>query len=136
MAVTPREVFERMARDWLRHPAPLTDAHLADDVVIESPFAPPGRPKRFVGRDEFLAFANPQRATLPVRFDGYRTLAVHETTDPDTIVVEYELTGTATHTGRQSSAVFIGVLKVRDGKVALWREYQDTAAIARALSPA
>jgi ketosteroid isomerase-like protein len=33
------------------------------------------------------------------------------------IVVEYELTGT-----------------VRDGKIAAWREYQDRAAIARALA--
>jgi uncharacterized protein len=31
-------------------------------------------------------------------------------------------------------AAFIGVLTVRDGKVALWREYQNTLAIQQALA--
>jgi uncharacterized protein len=53
---------------------------------------------------------------------------------PATIVVEYELTGTSTATGRQSTAGFVGVLTVRDGKVARWREYQDTLAIMTALA--
>jgi uncharacterized protein len=49
------------------------------------------------------------------------------------IVVEYELSGTVTTTGRRAAAPFIGVLRVRDGQVAGWREYQDAVAIAQAL---
>jgi uncharacterized protein len=33
------------------------------------------------------------RASLPVRFTDCRDAAIHDTTDPDVIVVEYELTG-------------------------------------------
>jgi uncharacterized protein len=106
---------------------------LADDAVIEVPFAPPGRPQRFAGRAEFLGFARAERASLPVRFEECRETAVHDTADPEVIVVEYELTGTVTITGHRASAPFIGVLRVRDGQVVAWREYQDTAAIARAL---
>jgi hypothetical protein len=132
-AATPREVFQRMQQHWLGRPVALSGDDLADDVIVEVPFAAPGHVTRFAGKQEFLAFANPQRAALPVRFDECRTIAIHDTTDPDTIVVEYELTGTSMKTDVQSTAAFISVVTVRDGKVVLWREYQNTLAIMRAL---
>jgi len=129
----PREVFERMQQQWLGHTTDLGDDLLAEDVVIEAPFAPPGRPRRFEGREEFLAFAEPERAAFPGRFEEVRNVVIHETTDPEVIVVEYELAGTVTTTGRRAAAPFIGVLRVRDGKTVHWREYQNILAIADAL---
>ncbi|HZX03032.1 nuclear transport factor 2 family protein [Kribbella sp.] len=123
-------VIDRMGASWLGEPA--FDELLADDVVIEAPFAP-GGPQRWVGREEWLAFAVPARAGFPVRFDRFTKLAVHETLDPEVAVVEYELGGEIAGTGRRGSARFVGVLRVRDGRVAEWREYQDTAAIQQAL---
>ena len=131
----PREMFVRMKQQWLANSAGSMDSLLADDAVIEAPFAPPGTPRRITGREEFLAFARAEQASLPLRLEECRETAVHETADPEVVVVEYELTGTATITGRRASAPFIGVLRVRDGKIMAWREYQDTAAIARALAP-
>jgi uncharacterized protein len=133
MEGTPQEVFDRLRRQWLDHPAPVDGEIYADDVVIEIPFAPAGQLSRFEGRRAFVEFANPRRAALPVRFDRCDVLAVHETKDPATIVVEYELTGTHLRTDKQSSAQFIGVLTVEDGKVKRWREYQDTLAMMQAL---
>jgi ketosteroid isomerase-like protein len=133
MPSTPRDLFQQMQQQWFGQPGPLTGDLLADDVIIEAPFAAAG-PRRIEGRQRFLDFANPQRATFPVRFDGCRTVAIHDTTDPATIVVEYELTGTSTTTNRQATAAFIGVLTARDGKIALWREYQNTLAIQQALA--
>jgi ketosteroid isomerase-like protein len=130
----PREVFARMKQQWLANSFDAIDSLLADDAVVESPFALPGQPQRIVGREEFVAFARAERPLLPVRFEECRETAVHETADPEVIVVEYELTGTVTTTGHRASAPFIGVLRVRDGKIAAWREYQDKAAIARALT--
>lgn len=127
----PREVFERMQQGWLGKPT--DDELLADDVVVEGPFAPPGTPRRFEGREQWLAFAEPQRAAFPVRFEEIRNVTIYYTTDPEVIVVEYELAGTVTTTGLTASAPFIGVLRVREGKTVLWREYQNTLAIAAAL---
>jgi hypothetical protein len=129
----PHEVFARMQQQWLGNTVNVMDSLLADDAVIETPFAPPGRPRRFRGREEFLAFARAGRASLPVRFEECREVAIHETADPEVIVVEYELAGTVTTTGQRAAAPFIGVLRVRDGQIAAWREYQDAVAIARAL---
>src|SRR5215469_4945847 len=129
----PREVFARMREQWLGNAVEPMGSLLADDAVVETPFAPPGRPRRFEGREEFLAFAAAGRAGLPVRFEECREIAVHDTADPEVIVVEYELAGTVTTTRRRAAAPFIGVLRVRDGQVAGWREYQDAVAIAHAL---
>ena len=134
MHSTPRDMFQQMQLQWFGQPGALTGELLTDDVVIESPFAPPGRPIRFEGKRQWLDFANPQRAAFPIRIDACRTLAIHDTTDPNTIVVEYELTGTSAKTNQQATAAFIGILTVRDGKIALWREYQNTMAIQQALA--
>ena len=128
----PREVFELLRELWLGQ-SEAVDALWADDVVVETPFAPPGAPSRIVGRAEFLAFAEPTRRALPVRFDECRDVVVHDTTDPEVIVVEYELAGTVTSTGRRASAAFVGVLRVRDGRIVRWREYQNVPAISAAL---
>jgi ketosteroid isomerase-like protein len=129
----PREVFAHMQQQWLGTAPDLMDSELADDVVIETPFAPPGRPRRFQGRKEFLEFAKAERASLPVCFEECRDVVIHETADPEVIVVEYELAGTVTTTDHRAAAPFIGVLRVRDGKIVHWREYQDALAIAQAL---
>jgi uncharacterized protein len=130
----PREVFERMRQQWLGTAENAMDDLLADDVVMESPFAPPGRPQRVQGREEWLAFAAAGRASMPpVRFEECRNVVVHETPDPEVIVVEYELAGTVITTNHHAAAPFIGVLRVRDGQIVLWREYQDVIAIAHAL---
>jgi hypothetical protein len=131
---TPREVFAQMQERWFGEPLPLTTDLLTEDVVVEAPFAPPGHPVRIEGRARFLAMVNPQRAGFPVRFDECRTTAIHDTADPATIVVEYELTGTSTASGRRGTAAFIGVLTVRDGRIARWREYQNVPAIQAALA--
>ena len=129
----PREVFEQMRERFVANDIGLDSERLADDVVIETPFAPPGHPRRTEGKAAFLAYALPGRAALPVRFEQCRVLAIHDTADPEVIVVEYELGGTILTTGERRSAAFIGVLRVRDGLITHWREYQDTFAMVQAL---
>jgi len=131
--MTAREVYESMRRAWIEDPAAV-DALWAEDVVVEVPFAAPGRPKRFEGRDAFLAFAKPGRETLPVRIEDCRDVVIHDTADPDVIVVEYVLVGRSTTTGTVGSAAFIAVLRTRGGEIVHWREYQDTMGMAAALA--
>lgn len=124
-------MIDRMGAGWLGDPAAMDDL-LAGDVIMEVPFAP-GGPRRWDGRESWLAFAGPAREGFPVRFDSFTKLAVHETVDPEVAVIEYELGGEITATGQRGAARFIGVLRVRDGRIAGWREYQNTAAIQQAL---
>lgn len=48
--------------------------------------------------------------------------------------MEYDLVGTHTTTGVTATARFIGVLRTDQGRITLWREYQNRAAIEAALA--
>lgn len=126
---TARDVFDDF-REHLFDGSP--EKMWAPDVVIETPFAADG-PTRIEGRDNFLAVTKTSRETLPVRVEEMRDVVVHETTDPNRIIVEYELVGTVLTTGKRESALFIAVMEVRDGLMTLWREYQNTLAMAKAM---
>lgn len=132
--MTPSEIFDLMRARWLAGAATFDADLVTEDVVIETPFAAPGRPTRTEGKRQVLEYTEAGRAAFPVKFEDCRNVIVHETADPDVIVVEYELVGTHTRTGVRASAPFIGVLRARGGKLAHWREYQHTLAIAEALA--
>ncbi len=132
---TPRQLFTLMQRQWLGDTQTFTEL-LAEDAIIEMPFARPGRPSRIEGREKFHAFAQPQQAAFPVRFDAVTDIVIHDTADPEVIVAEYTLVGTLTTTGHSAEAPFIAVLRARDGQIVNWREYQNIAAIMDALSSA
>ncbi|MEV4285336.1 nuclear transport factor 2 family protein [Nonomuraea bangladeshensis] len=127
--MSAREVFDRL-RGYLSGEHDDEEVW-AEDVVVETPFAAPGRPRRIEGRDTFLGLARPGRAALPFRLE-MGEVTVHETADPDVVIVEYELGAALPGTGERCSASFIGVLRARDGQVAHWREYQDTLRVAAA----
>jgi ketosteroid isomerase-like protein len=126
---TAREVFETFSQHMLEG---TTEELWAPDVVIETPFAA-GGPSRIEGRDNFLARTKTSRETIPIRVEEMRNVVVHETTDPNKIVVEYELVGVLLATGKRESALFIAVMEIRDGLLTLWREYQNTLAMAQAI---
>ncbi|MDA1359559.1 nuclear transport factor 2 family protein [Glycomyces luteolus] len=130
---TPLETYRRMQAAVLREDgATLLPADLlADDIVVETPFSPPGM-RRHEGREAWLEFYAGR--PLPFRFEEFRELTTFETADPEVLVVEYELAGTITTTGVRASATFIAVLRVREGRILHWREYQDVLAISQALS--
>jgi ketosteroid isomerase-like protein len=131
---SPRKVFDRMAQGWLGH-GPADGTLLAEDVVLEAPFASPDQPARIEGRDNVLAFTNAGRAAFPLHLDTISDVLVHQTIDAETIVVEYRLGGRLPD-GSRRSAPFIGVLQVRNGRALRWREYQDKAAITAAITAA
>jgi ketosteroid isomerase-like protein len=133
MTAGPIEIY-RLMQEALMRPegATLLPAELlAEDVVVETPFSPPGM-RRYDGREAWLEFYRSR--PLPIRFQEFREVTTRETDDPEVIVVEYELVGTVTTTGVTASATFIAVLRVRDGLIKHWREYQDVLAISQALS--
>jgi ketosteroid isomerase-like protein len=128
----PREAFTRFRHHLLAGTSAGLETLLADDGVVETPFAPPGVPRRTEGREAFAARAVPQREALRgrVRFTAVRDVVVHETADPQVAVIEYEVEAVRESDGLRAAAPFAVVVRVRDGRVALWREYQNPAAMA------
>ncbi|MGH3240652.1 MAG: nuclear transport factor 2 family protein [Spirillospora sp.] len=127
---TAHDLFARFQRNVLAGEPGLDEEICAENVVVETPFAR----RRIEGRANVVAMTKEGRAALPVVFEEFRDVVVHETADPEVIVVEYELVARVPASGKRASAPFVLVLRARDGRIVLWREYQDAAAIMAALA--
>jgi uncharacterized protein len=95
---------------------------MAPDGYIEWPYRPPGVPGRLSGRAEIRRHLAATAGGF-IRFDEYRNVVVHETTDAEVIIVEYDAAGRVVPTGAPFQQTVIAVLRVRDGRVVSYRDY-------------
>jgi uncharacterized protein len=122
---SPRETVERFLA-VAAHGTPDEMADLyAEDSVIEMPFGPqPGVPLRFEGREGPSGHRARFASFLPaVRVTGIDLVALHETADPEVVIVEYDYHAVAVPTGRSFTNRYIMVVRVRDGLIAYSRDY-------------
>jgi ketosteroid isomerase-like protein len=126
------EVLERMRDAAIAQCAGDMRSVYAVDAVHEFPFARPGVPSRMEGRDAIISFITAFWGTSPLRYERYRTIAIHGTADPDTIVVEQEVEGTSSTTG---SFVLpnIMILTARRGQIVHVRDYANLLAVREAI---
>jgi len=104
----------------------------AEDAVWEMPFAPAPVPTTVAGRALIGHFADWLFAAVP----DLRLLAfdVRETADPQVVVLEMQMTSPVTHTGRTYANTYCSVMRVVDGRIALFREYFDPTVVVDAFS--
>jgi uncharacterized protein len=98
---------------------------LHPDCVLEFPFAVPGRPRRLSGSAEVREFFLADAKLIEVR--GVNELTTHQTTDPETIVVEFNGDGIALATGEPCEISFVSVFTARDGLCVRYRDYWNPA---------
>jgi uncharacterized protein len=97
----------------------------APDGVIEFVFhGPPGTPVRLEGREVIREYSR-RVVKSPLRLESYEITELHQTSDPEVVVAEMTATATVTATGRPLSAISIQVLRIRDGRIALMRDFAD-----------
>jgi ketosteroid isomerase-like protein len=127
-----RDVLERLRQAAIRQSADDMRGVYAADAVHEFPFTRPGMPSRLEGRDEIVSWIAAGWKAYPLKYDCYRTLAIYDTNDPETIIVEQEALGTSASTG-EFALPNIVVLTVRNGQVARLRDYVNIPAAADAM---
>lgn len=129
---SPRETVARfLAAVVSPTPGDMADCY-ADRVIIEMPFAAGLTPERLENtreeiRQRFAAGAAARRYT------AVRDIHVHDTANPDVLVIEYTLDGTRIADGGRFTMRFVMVLTFRDGLIVHARDYTDPIAGARAL---
>ncbi|YCK40015.1 nuclear transport factor 2 family protein [Actinomadura sp. ATCC 39365] len=94
---------------------------MAPDAVIEWPYRLEGMPAKLRGRAEIAAFVSAKGSLIS--FDEYVDLVMHETVDPEVVIVEYTAHGTVTGTGAPFTQRVIAVFRVRHGQVVSYRDY-------------
>jgi ketosteroid isomerase-like protein len=127
-----REVLERYRQAAVSQSVDDMSRVYAVDAVHEFPFTRPGVPSRLEGRDEIVNWIAAGWKDYPLKFERYRTLAIHETSDPETIIIEQEALGTSASTG-EFALPNIVVLTVRNGQIARLRDYVNILAAAAAI---
>jgi ketosteroid isomerase-like protein len=130
--VGAHEVLERLRQSAVDQSADDLSRLYAVDAVHEFPFTRPGVPSRLEGRDDIVSWITAGWRTNTLRYERYRTLAIHDTNDPNTIIVEQEAIGTSTSTG-EFALPNIVVLTVHNGQVAHLRDYVNILAAAAAI---
>ncbi|HEV7234231.1 MAG TPA: nuclear transport factor 2 family protein [Sphingorhabdus sp.] len=96
-------------------------AMCAEDIVWEFPFAPAGGVHRIEGKDAVAAYL-PKVGGL-INVSGGSLTAVHRTTDPDTTIIEFEITGSGAATGLPYDQRYICVFRTRDGRIVHFKDY-------------
>jgi ketosteroid isomerase-like protein len=127
-----REILERLRRAAISQSADEMRRLYAADAVHEFPFTAPGMPSRLEGRDEIVDWIAAGWEANPLKYERYRTLAVHGTNDPETIIIEQEAVGTSTTTG-EFALPNIVVLSVRNGQIVRLRDYVNILAAVAAM---
>jgi uncharacterized protein len=97
---------------------------LDDDAVFNVAYAPAGTAFTVRGATAIQAMFETGVATMFSRLD-FEVLATYLGQDPGVIVVEYASSGVAAPTGRPYRNRYAGIFTIRDGKVALLREYHN-----------
>ena len=97
------------------------------------PFAPPGVPQRSQTSGDELR-ARFQAGAGAREYQKIDSVVIHETADPEVVVVEYDLYGQVVGTGEPVALLsYICVMTIRDGQIVHSRDYTDPIAGARVL---
>ena len=124
-STTPADVLARRRHLILRGDADGYADLFAPDGVVEAPFAPPGAPSILEGREVIGEYSRHVMAS-PLRLEEYEVAEFYQTQDPEVVIVEMRTKGTLTATGRSFVATSIQVLRIRDGQIALFRDFADS----------
>ena len=124
-SVTPADILARRSHLILNGDADGFADLFAPDAVIESTFAgPPGTPVRLEGREAIREYSRRVMAS-PLRMEDFEVVELYQTQDPEVVIVEMRAKGTVTTTGRPFATTSVQILRIREGHIALWRDFAD-----------
>jgi uncharacterized protein len=123
---TPADVLARRRQLMLNMDTDGFADLFASDAVMEFAFhGPPGTPPvRLTGREAIREYSRQFKAAQ-LRVDEYEVAEFYQTQDPEVVIVEMRTKATVTTTGQSVTATSIQVLRIRDGHIALFRDFAD-----------
>jgi uncharacterized protein len=123
---SPHDVVERVHRLAADYDLTGQAELYAEHGVLEWPFAPAGAPRRIEGRErirQVLGSLQESVRSAGTRFTALRSVVIHQTLDPEVVIVEFEVHGELAATGAGYDLPYIQVFRIRDGQILLFRDY-------------
>ncbi|MGW7049715.1 nuclear transport factor 2 family protein [Streptomyces avermitilis] len=99
----------------------------ADNGVIEFPFAPEGWPERLDGKAAIADYMRHHPDHIDLH--DFPSVAIHQTSDPDTIVIEMRGTGRLVKSDAPFDMPYIAVVTIENGLITHYRDYWNPLAI-------
>jgi ketosteroid isomerase-like protein len=104
---------------------------VAENAVFEFMYNFPGFTNKIEGREAYMNW-----------FGGYSNilhsadnLRVYKSTQPNIIILEYEVHGKVPHTGKPYDNRFCSVITIDNKKIIHWRDYMDSLAVMLSVTP-
>lgn len=94
---------------------------MSDDFVMEFPYARPGMKPRIEGKPAVIAYL--LTVGQGVSVDTISNVVVHETGDPEIVIVEFEAHGRALKVGEAYEQRYISVIRARGGRMIHYKDY-------------
>ena len=124
-SATPADVLARRRHLTLNGDADGLADLFAPDAVIEFSFhGPPGAPVRLEGREAIREYSRNFMAS-PLRLEDYEVAELYQAQDPEVVIAEVRAKATVTTTGRSLTTTSIQILRIREGRIVLWRDFAD-----------
>ncbi|MEU0947178.1 nuclear transport factor 2 family protein [Streptomyces canus] len=124
---SPADLYRHSLRLLLDKDIPAWVALWAEDGLMEFPFAPDDWPRRLEGKEAIAAYMRhyPDHIDLHDLPD----LRIHQTTDPQTIVVEMRGVGRLVESDAPFDMTYIAVVTVQEGHITSYRDYWNPLAV-------
>ncbi|MGX1274558.1 nuclear transport factor 2 family protein [Streptomyces phaeoluteigriseus] len=98
-----------------------------ENGVLEFPFAPEGWPERLEGRQAVADYMRhyPDHVDL----HDFPHVKIHQTTAPETIVIEMRGVGRLVKSDSPFDMTYIAVVTIEDGRIVSYRDYWNPLAV-------
>ena len=129
---SPADVFRRLVQGVCdRQTAELSQLY-AEQTSVRHPLDPQRAPALTTRQQLTEHFRGGFQALGEIRFTA-AALTLHQTTDPEVIIGEFEYRGVMPGTGEPFDLPNIFVVRVRDGQIVRYDDYMDPIALCRLL---
>jgi ketosteroid isomerase-like protein len=127
---TPVDVLARRRQLMLDGDADGFTDLFAPDAVIEFTFhgPPGGGPVRLEGQEVIREYSR-RIMTSPLKLEAYEVTELYQAQDPEVVIVEM-LAQATLPAGRPMTATSIQVLRIREGRIVLCRDFADPRLLA------
>ncbi|MBT2540696.1 nuclear transport factor 2 family protein [Streptomyces sp. ISL-44] len=127
--MAPAELYRHGLRLLLEKDVPAWVELWDDNGVLEFPFAPEGWPLRLEGK----AAVGDYMRHYPDHVDlhDFPDVEIHQTTVPETIVVEMRGVGRLVETDSPFDMTYIAVVTVKEGRITSYRDYWNPLAVSQ-----
>lgn len=104
---------------------------VADDIVIEFPYAPPNFVPRIEGKKALIEYL-PNAASL-IAIESISVSAQHRTRNSNIVVLEFTCKGTGVKTRKSYDQTYISVVTLANGYITYYRDYWNPLVLMHAL---